>query len=200
MNSSLVETLRRSDVNIVKGSFLDLTATQVTGHYLFVTSSSYDGNLGGLAGADSLCQAAAASGRETGSLSTIWTALLSTSGTSASSRVTITAPVFNVAGEELASDAGELWFGALRTPVWFDENGSRTNTVAWTGSDQNGNPSVRTCLDWTSASALEVGRYGASSASDSNWLSFASTGCSGAISNLYCTSDTPTSKDTYLLP
>jgi hypothetical protein len=137
------------------------------GHLLFVSSQVYNGNLGGLAGADAKCQALADAPTDgsgiaygtTGAYGGTWRAILSDGTTSAKSRINIMGPVFNHVGDMLARNAGDFWDGNLLTsPVnnaanwsWkYNWNSSYTmhyvdrfpetpgSALTWTGSTGNG--------------------------------------------------------------
>jgi hypothetical protein len=130
----------------------------------FVSSTTQDGNLGGLAGADTICQtlgAAAGAGSQT------WRAYLSAEngGTPIHARTRIGAgPWYNADGVMLASDLTSLHALTGNPELFIDENGTpingQWNGVApnehdiMTGSDGQGmlivGDTQTTCADWTS--------------------------------------------------
>ena len=143
----------------------------------FVTSSkSTTGNLGGLRGADAICQnLATAVGRGAAT----WRAYLSVErdadngnrATDARSRIG-TGPWFNAAGVMVARDLAELHARKGDAAVFVDERGQRI-PGQWpgspspvehdilTGSTADGTLAAGlTCLDWTSADATAVAQVG----------------------------------------
>ena len=143
----------------------------------FVSSTtSVTGNLGGLSGADALCQrlgAAAGAGTKT------WRAYLSVERdpannnqpTHARSRIG-SGPWMNAAGATVARDLTELHARSGEASVFLDERGQRINGQ-WpgspspvehdilTGSNADGTVMVGfTCNDWTSDSTSTVAQVG----------------------------------------
>jgi hypothetical protein len=130
----------------------------------FVSSTTQDGDLGGLAGADEICQtlgAAAGAGSQT------WRAYLSAAngGTPIHARSRIGAgPWYNADGVMLASDIASLHTLTGDPELFIDESGNPINgqwngaTVnehdIMTGSDSQGmlliGDTQTTCEDWTS--------------------------------------------------
>ena len=84
----------------------------------------YDGNLGGLAGADSKCQARA----DAAGLGGSWNAWLSDDAESASSRITRSSgPYTRVDGVLVANNWDDLTDGSLQNPLSIDEFGRVKN-------------------------------------------------------------------------
>jgi len=164
-------------------------------HFLFVTSTSYNGNLGGLAGADAKCQERA----EAGTMSSAkapgskWKALLSSAvdGVAAADRAEISAPVRRLGGTQLASDHADLFDGAIGTAPVLDENGAQANSPVWTGSLESGLSHGSDCTGWTTN--LSSGNYGIvgwSGYADGRWLKSNVNGATcGSSNRLYCISD-----------
>jgi Protein of unknown function (DUF1554) len=143
----------------------------------FVTSStSTTGNLGGLRGADALCQSLATA---VGAGSKTWRAYLSVEHdadngngpTDARSRIG-NGPWVNAAGVTVAANLTELHARRGDASVFVDERGQRINGQ-WsgspspvqhdilTGSTANGTLLAgSTCSDWTSASASVAAQVG----------------------------------------
>jgi hypothetical protein len=144
----------------------------------FVSSAtSMTGNLGGLAGADALCQRlATAAGQGTGRL---WRAYLSVERDVANGNRPANArdriglgPWVNANGVVVASNLTELHTRSGDAAVFVDEQGRRINGQ-WTGSPaptehdiltgSNADGTLATgltCADWTSASTTDVGQVG----------------------------------------
>ena len=144
----------------------------------FVSSAtSVTGNLGGLAGADALCQRlATAAGQGSGRL---WRAYLSVERdasngnrpTNARDRIGL-GPWINASGVAVANNLTELHSRSGDAAIFIDERGQRINGQ-WTGSPgpvehdimtgSNADGTLApglTCADWTSASATDIGQVG----------------------------------------
>ena len=146
---------------------------------VFVTSTTYDGNLGGLSGADAKCQARATAA----GLGGTFKSLLSDSTTSAASHLTThsTAPYKLVDGTLVANSWTGLTSGSLASPLYKDEFGNpagqypfqNVTTTAWTNTNPDGsarNDFGWNCNDWTSnADDGSVAWLGYTIFSDGRW-------------------------------
>ncbi|MCP3974444.1 MAG: hypothetical protein GY720_08120, partial [bacterium] len=100
---------------------------------VFVTSTQQNGNLGGLAGGDAVCEARATAN----TLGGTWRAWLSTSTVDAKDRLTEPAGVFTraVSGTKVADDIADLTDGNIDNAILDDEFGvDGGNSIAWTGT------------------------------------------------------------------
>ncbi len=132
------------------------------GHVVFVTSATFNGNLGGLAGADDPCEALASAAGRVGT----WRAILSDSTTDASARITVTGPIRDTVGTLVANNAADLSDGSIASPIARDENGAAvvpalSFVFTGTAADGTGNLSVALadrpfCNDWTSSAPSGV--------------------------------------------
>jgi hypothetical protein len=128
-----------------------------------VGSGAVGGNLGGLDGADAMCQTLA---EAVGSTRT-WHAYLSTSTVDARDRIG-TGPWENVNGDVIAMDVDALHNDGLSNgdpQHIFDENGDEVPANEHdilTGSDDDGtlHPGENTCQDWTSNDQNDSARVG----------------------------------------
>lgn len=176
---------------------------------VFVTSTKYNANLGGLSGADAICQERA----NTANLGGSWKAWLSDSVTSASSRlVHSTNPYKLLDGRVVANDWTDLTDGTIQNPIEITELGSRLTAPAtcswcgfgfpWTNTNNEGNPvnsnANRICNNFTSSAATgdtTSFRQGyAFGTGPSQWTVYAVTSDCPAANELYCfeqTSATP---------
>lgn len=160
-------------------------------HRIFVTSSSFNGNLGGLSGANSLCNTAA---RGAG-LSLNYSAILSTSSSDAETRLNITGNVFIFTDETtpqlVASSGVALWeanFNSLNSAVNRDELFNIVTANAWTGTGVEGRfIAGNGCDNWTSNSGGEDGFVGDSGRVDEQWVEGLPIACS-FTHRLYCIS------------
>lgn len=161
---------------------------------VFVTSSTYNGNLGGLSGADAKCQGKASAAGFGGT----WKAWLSDSVTSASSRLEhFNGPYVRKDGLVVANNWTDLTDGTLQNPIRIDELGrdmyNYTN-AAWTGTTISGDIITPNCNNWTDGSTGFQGILGGISSTISYWTVGASSTsiCSNTIA-LYCFEQASTS-------
>jgi hypothetical protein len=116
---------------------------------VFVTSTTYIGNLGGLVGADDKCQERA----DAAGLSGTFKAWLSAAGTgnSAAERLThAPVPYVRVDGVQVAANFTDLVDGTLAAPISLDEFGNPfTINAVWTGTLPDGHSAGADCRGWT---------------------------------------------------
>jgi len=168
--------------------------TCVPGRLIFVTSSVHTGNLGGLSGADAICQARA----EDAGLSGTFRAWLSSGSLTAAQRIHhYSGPYYRFALPgtlRVADNWADLANGLNSVSIATDENGasSGSGTYAWTGTLVTGSTDTSTtrCLDWTSADGGQTSTRGWTSAASSDWTSNGTAACSSAL-RLYCVETTP---------
>lgn len=116
------------------------------GKRIFVSSSGYTGNLGGLAGADAKCANLAASAGLVGTFK----AWLSDAATSAASRLThSTGPYTLIDGTLVAKDWVQLTSASATSPLLHAVDMTETGgkPVIWDGAKCNSNPAYRPA--WT---------------------------------------------------
>jgi hypothetical protein len=125
--------------------------------YVFVSSTTHTANLGGLAGADQICQDLAS---DAGLLGT-FKAWLSAATQSPSTRFAHSAtPYYLTDGTVIANNWGDLIDGTLDVPISLDENKSPvppSNIRVWSATRADGTPlppyyGYQDCDDWTSTS------------------------------------------------
>ena len=158
-----------------------------TVHRIFATSSAHTGNLGGLSGGDSICQTRA----NEAALGGTWKAVLSSSATNASSRITIGGPVYNLrlgsaGGRQIvATNSGTFWSTSHTNPIDFAETGATVGAAVFTGTDTSGTKvTSQNCTDWTLGSGGSHA-YGSSTSTSSNWIWTSNNTC-GTSSRIYC--------------
>jgi hypothetical protein len=115
----------------------------------FISSTSSNGNLGGLTGADQKCQTLADSAGIHGTFK----AWLGDSTKSPSNRFTqATVPYVKLDGSLIANHWTDLTDGDIANPINIDENGDGAGTLrVWTGTNSVGglpNP-IYSCVDWS---------------------------------------------------
>ncbi len=162
---------------------------------VFVTSTTWTGALGGLAGADAKCGAAAADAGIPGN----YLAWVSTTTTTPSLRFThSTAPYVLVDGTVVAADWDHLTGGvSLEHAIDRDEHddvvgfdASANLGEVWTSTLADGTSALgqfpNGCADFTSADPNTAsGLVGCTDATDSKWTMCAGTGCVVSAA-LYC--------------
>jgi hypothetical protein len=138
------------------------------GKRVFLTSQIYDGDLGGLAGADAKCQMLA----DAAALGGTYLAWLSDSTSSPLTRFHFAnVPYVRVDGTVVALDAASFRQGALLAPIDMTETGGPPPQVTvpiggqhcstWSNSDTYGSPiaSAHDCADWHSTTG-DTGHWG----------------------------------------
>ena len=126
---------------------------RLTGKIVFVTSGEFNGNLGGLAGADAKCQAAADASALTPGTYTAW---LSSTSSNARDRVTQSAaPYVRTDGALIADDFADLTNcgnpECLQQVIGLDENAVPLPRTIWTGTTPSGHASGGNCSNWTTS-------------------------------------------------
>ncbi|MGB7291827.1 MAG: hypothetical protein WBD99_06630 [Thermodesulfobacteriota bacterium] len=152
---------------------LDEISTIITPKLVFVTSTPYDGNLGGLAGADAKCQEAA----DNAGLEGTFMAWLSDNSDSPSTRFTTLSlgPYITTrpGSGTIAGSWSDLTDREIRDFINSNENGVSIigSTEVWTGTGSNGGRGVLdpTCDGWTSGDATELGVVGTTNELDDSW-------------------------------
>jgi hypothetical protein len=153
--------------------------------HVFVTSATFDGNLGGLVGGDLECQMLA----DAEGLGGTWMAWLSeTSSTSPSTRFTQSAePYVLVGGEQIAADWAALVDGSIDVPINRDETGAEVSAATpdvWTCTLTSGAATGAPCCDnWTSVA--KISPVGLHAAVDNKWTIIGAQECS-VRAHLYC--------------
>lgn len=154
---------------------------------VFVTTSAHQGNLGGLDGADEICNKRAREGGMSGFYKA-W--LSSAAGGSPASRFTRNSgPYVLKNGTRIANSWTDLTDGSLLAPINIMENGQLETGIqfAWTGTATSGQlHGGPTCTNWTTNSSSVDGVQGASNRDDQQWTSWTLFfNCSNAY-RLYC--------------
>ena len=136
--------------------------TAIPPNYAFVTSTKQTANLGGLSGADALCQARA----NAASLPGTFRAFLSTSTVDAINRFGTARGWVRPDGKPFLDKLTDITTSHVLYPARLDENGTDVGSdIYFTGSNNLGTLSVfGSCSDWTSASASSTTAGGVSDA------------------------------------
>lgn len=158
-------------------------------HRIFVTGAVFNGAMGGLAGADTLCKQAA----EGAGLTRQYRAILSNSTDDAEKRLNITGGVYmftNSSTRTLIAASGiDLW-GTNIDPLKNEINRSEQYAIitdsVWTGTgNEGGQIAGNTCNDWTLTSG--TGFYGNPNQVNSDWVEDTPENCTNT-NHLYCIS------------
>ena len=133
---------------------------------VFVTQRRYQGNLGGLIGADAICQRRAAAA----GLSGIWTAWLSDESTDAIERIP-DGQYQLIDGTPVADDKTDLTSGALKAPINLTELGNTRTGFVWTATDPDGTgtDTGNNCNNWTDNSLEFNGDRGITDQRNDAW-------------------------------
>jgi hypothetical protein len=158
-------------------------AAVVQPNVVFVTSQTFNGNLGGIAGADAKCQAAA----QAASLKGTFIAYVATSSASAASRVASARGWVRTDGQPVADLPAQLAAGHLWYPIALDENGKMvTGRQVETGANKDGSYYTNgSCKDWTSASNADMATAGDAYAGSAEFQTIYGPQCD-VVSHLYC--------------
>lgn len=154
---------------------------------VFLTSRTYSGNLGGLDGADTICNDLALDAGLPGT----YKAWLSDSVTSVSERFSHAGPYILVDGTIIADNWIDLTDGYLSHQINRDENNYSYGTQqnVWTNTQWNGevknNSDINNCKNWT-ASISSLGGYGSSSYTYYYWTDRNSEISCSYSRRLYC--------------
>jgi hypothetical protein len=141
---------------------------QPMGFFVSSTGSGNGGNLGGLDGADKLCQGLAA---KAGAGNRTWRAYLSTTGAGGvNARDRIGAgPWYNAKGVQIAASVADLHSDKanINNDTALDEQGRQINPQGapnrhdiLTGSNVDGTAGTQTCQNWTSSAGDQTAMLG----------------------------------------
>lgn len=174
ISSGSVSTARVAAVTVGDTTDNWSVTTKAGQTQIFITPTTYNGNLGGLSGADTRCQTEAGALGYAGS----WKAVMSDSSTNAKDRLTITYPVVRASGGTTV-DSTDLWDGSL-------ENNLGASQDYWTGTDPDGTAHANTCSDWTSFSSGDDGATGWGASTNSGWIKAVTTYDCSSTRHLAC--------------
>lgn len=161
-------------------------------HTVFVSSStSLSGNLGGLAGADSICTSLALNEYSlVHNLPGKWKAILSGSGVDARDRFVFKSgvPVRNPNGQVVMQDNSKLFDRDLDSVINVNEKGITVaaGSRVWTGSLSRGRSATHHCASFATADSGSSGKLGIVGGTNSSWLSDNSTTCDTPAIRIYC--------------
>jgi hypothetical protein len=153
----------------------------------FITKDATNGCLGGLSGADKVCQQAA----DAAGLGGVWKAFLTVSRQDAASRFQSKGPWLEVGSQALLFPNRKSLHAEPDTRITRNQFGEEvTPATYWTGSQGAGGKGfgVATCNDWTTSEGWVQGRQGVTGARDRAWVKGAKNSCA-ATAALLCLED-----------
>jgi hypothetical protein len=157
---------------------------------VFVSSMTYDGKLGGHAGADSTCQGLAAAANLGGT----WMAWISDASSSPNRRFSKATIGYRLLdGRLVAANWTALASGnPLGTAIDLDEHGASlagpdsNASKTWTATATDGTTDTNSCNDFASNSSSASGEIGYCTSATNNWtMASSAEGCTAAH-HLYC--------------
>jgi hypothetical protein len=157
---------------------------QISGKIVFLTSTTHTGELGGVAGADAICQGLADAA---GLFGTFKAWISDDTSEPLSSFTHSSEPYVTVNGLLVAYNWTDLAdSGHLRNEIVFDEEGIYQGGEVWTGTNVFGQNYSHDCNEWSYGGIAADGYYGESaSTSSAKWTGHAANGCEN-LRRLYC--------------
>jgi cysteine-rich repeat protein len=153
---------------------------------VFVTTTRYSGGLGGLSGADAICNERATIANLDGE----YKAWLSDSNTSVSDRFTHHGQFKKVDGTIIATSWDDLTDGTILATINTSEYGGSGTTYpyVWTGTLGNGSnfPTYYTCNDWTTSASNIHGVVGNINNTNTGWTTYTAGYYCNNLFRLYC--------------
>ncbi len=165
------------------------TPTPIPIKRVFITSTTYTGNVGGVSGADNICQTRA----NTANLGGTWRAWISDSSSSPSTRFVRSSRGYRrLDNQMVALNWGDLTDGSLINPITINEFGQNHFVGAQTNTITNGTVYTTTssnfCNNFTSSSSNTLRVTGTSGATNQYWTAFDRYGLLSCnqVATLYC--------------
>lgn len=124
---------------------------------VFVTSDRSNGIMGGMAGANGRCAAAAVRASHEGT----WVPWLSGEGQNAIDRIVFDGPYRTLDGRTVVSNKAQLVTGNLTNAIDVDETGAKVtqDLLVWTGTSSDGKL-FAVCSNWTTNNIVDFGTIG----------------------------------------
>jgi len=149
---------------------------------IFMSSSTSNGNLGGISGADTTCNNLASSANLGGT----FVAWLSNNTLNAKDRIPTGIPFVRTDNTEIAENLADLIDGDIEERIDKDENGDGGGTKdIWTGTTKEGINEGSNCNNWSSSSDSDKGRRGQTDKTNKDWTDDKDEDCE-EVMRLYC--------------
>ncbi|MBL4686200.1 MAG: hypothetical protein JKY37_16525 [Nannocystaceae bacterium] len=153
---------------------------------VFLSSAQYNGNLGGVTGADEACQTLA----DAATLGGLWRAYIIDSKQGLSRHSMMGGPYLRMDGMSIANDWTDLSDESIGATLNIDESGNSVGGNVWTGLDNVVGAFTHTCSDWTydgpnCLGVIPCGAAGESGTTDEHWDGFWIFDCD-SLYRLYC--------------
>lgn len=156
---------------------------------VFVTSESFDGNLGGLMGADEKCQAQADDPASIVPAGT-YLAWLSDGTDSPNTRFTKSSfPYVLPDGTKIAKNYTDLTDGSIQHFINIDPTGKTGGlNLFWTGTNSDGTTAqqIRTCNGWMNPYTNARGMVGSAGHTSTSWSFYQQSRCNTIPNRLAC--------------
>lgn len=179
--STTQQTPSGTDAGVVDAALVDAAPVQTGPLKAFASSEIVSGALGGLAGADALCNKLA----KAAALPGTYVAWISVSGTNAVDRVKSNGPWQLVNGTTVATTKADLTKGSLTSRFDKDEKGATPPAAedrVWTATSANGTFSGPDCNGWTGGGS---GLVGEAEQTNGGWTALTNEACS-EVNRVYC--------------
>jgi List-Bact-rpt repeat protein len=176
-----------STCSVLMTAAVNLTVTFSGNNFVFVSSTTHDGNLGGLSGADAMCNQAASKA----SLPGTYVAWLATSTTNALSRLGSARGWIRPDGLPFADTTNALKNGQILYPPQISELGQAVGNEVYTGANADGSLVTGTgqpnfnCNDFTSNTAAQTAACGGSIGGSWTWTAGQGVSCN-LKTPIYC--------------
>lgn len=152
-------------------------------HRIFLTSVKYNGNLGGITGADSKCSDLATSA----GLTKTYKALLSDSSSDVVNRLSISGNTYvfsdSVNKNKVVSLGSDLWLTSSTELLNVIDRDEKYNLISseksWSGTDSDGIVAISNdhCNDWTSNISTQQGQVGVIGSKTDTWVEGTAENC-----------------------
>ena len=153
----------------------------------FVTNQNFNGNLGGVVGADAKCQTAA----DNAGVGGVWQAWVADDAVFPDNMPSFRwdtlslGPYFKFNGVVIDSNFAALFDQQLTNPLSTTETGVGVNSGVWTGILSDGQVSDFNCTDWSTADGGVLATVGNSATKQQGWTSITTANCASPL-KLYC--------------
>ncbi len=155
---------------------------------LVFAAGSYNGDLGGVAGANAICQTEAAAVGLPGTYKA-WLSTEIAGQNPAASFTQSNVPYVNTSGTQIAANWTALVTSGLSVPILLKDGGT-VSSYLWTGTNPDGTaiPGVASydCSDWTSASVSVGGAIGVPNTTGPTWTSTGDYDICQDVNFIYC--------------